>query len=108
MKAAKGVNRERTDGNTDPLVWAITRIDDGNVVYIVPDGATVKLDVVDGSNVITINGVAVGDGSGRFAFAVDTLPAGESILPYDIDVDEGGQYITYIRGLIKTVAKRGT
>jgi len=106
MKAQEGLKLYRTDGNTDPLL-VILRAEIAEDTYtLVPDDATVELDIlITGGTNIQIAGTAKGDSSGTFLFSVATIPAGASTLKFDLDVTTVSGKATYARGKIITKAK---
>lgn len=106
MKPQRNVIIERTDGNTDPLLIRLRRnVSDVDSPVNVGDSATVSMDIDGPSGTVTIAGVANGNSSGIFAFAVATIPAGQHVLKFDIDVTENSNVATYGAGKIYSHAK---
>lgn len=105
MKAAEGVLLYRTDGNTDPLLVVLRAETATDIYTLVPDDATVEMDVTHPSGNFQITATARGDDSGTFLFPVTSIPAGKSKLKFDIDVTTVSGKATYARGVIITALK---
>lgn len=105
MKAAEGVLLYRTDGNTDPLLVVLRAETETDVFTLVPDDATVEMDLKIAAGNVGITATARGDDSGTFLFPVISIPAGKSKIKFDIDVTTVAGKATYARGTITTAEK---
>ena len=105
MKAQEGLLLYRTDGNTDPLLVVLRAETADDTYTLVPDSATVEMDLKIAAGNVEITATARGDNSGTFLFPVASIPAGKSKIDFDIDVTTVAGKATYARGKIITAAK---